>query len=64
MSTFAPKEVTPYIKSNQPQDPQSQRIYIDEQLRDISRSITTLHTAVEQLQAEIDIIWSVAGPRP
>lgn len=68
MSVFTPLEVTPYTKASFPDSPQSQRLYLDQQLRELSRSITSLTNAVEQLQAEQALIWTeltaLGRPRP
>jgi hypothetical protein len=58
MSTFTPTRVETYRKIQPPQGPESQREYIDQQLRQIERAIWHLKTSVEQLQDEQALIWT------
>lgn len=68
MSTFTPKEVTPYKKLPPPNDEQSHRYWIDTEFRHIERNTLSTHSGIEQLQAEMDLIWTALAalghPRP
>lgn len=41
----------PYVKTQPPQDPQSQYEYLEQQLRSIESSIQDLVAAIKQLQS-------------
>lgn len=64
MSTFTPTDLEVYKRTLPPPNEAARQEYLDQQLRSIERSIQHLVTAVQQLQEEIDLVWSVAGPRP
>jgi hypothetical protein len=64
MADFAPTNVSPYRHTLPPNVDKSREEYLDQQLRSLERSIQSLVDATKQLQEEIDLIWSVAGPRP
>lgn len=64
MSVFEPLDTLPYKRTMPPQQEESRKEYLDQQLRALERSVQHLVLAVQQLQEEIDLIWSVNGPRP
>lgn len=58
MSTFSPKQTSPYRKAFLPADEASRTEYLDQQFRAIERSIKLLTDSVIQLQQEVPLLWA------